>query len=241
MIGFYINGKTVHYFPQGLENIFNNLRGILILQCNLKHITQSDFREYTNLVFLSLNGNEIEVLEEGLFDFNTNLKLINLGFNKISKVHPNVFDHLNQLIYLILLSNTCINNAAKNNASEVQKIIQQVKIQCPTPLASTTTVPPQSTTSEKAALIQSPDVAEHLKNYSKTRSHLLDLSDENEALKTLKQEIKSISGKIEQCSVDDVKLKIDQLRKELTDKMDEKIGNLGSKLDKILSFLDISN
>lgn len=194
--------ETVHYFPQGLEKIFKNLRAIWIEYSHLKHIHQSDLRELKNIVFLNLQSNDIEVLEQGLFDFNTKLKYINLHNNKISKIHPNVFDNLSQLITLFLTSNNCINKFASGSTDHIQEFVKEIKKECPNPPASSSSL-----------------VTECLEKYSKMQSQLLTLN----------------------ADVEDTKSKVNQLKADLTNKMDEKIGILELKLEKILKFLNISD
>lgn len=146
---FYINSKTVNYFPKGIEKTFKNLQGIELTNSSLQEITQSDVSVFPELVVLYLGFNCLQVLEQGLFDFNPKLKIINLFRNKISQIYPNVFDNLKQLFTLHLDENTCINTYAYRNATEVQSVIQQVKLSCPyipsrmTPLTSTMTQAPE--------------------------------------------------------------------------------------------------
>ena len=73
VLGFYAVSKTIQYFPQGLEKFFKNLKVIFIGSCQLKEIHQADLKPFANLVIFYLNGNPIEVIEEGFFDFNPNL------------------------------------------------------------------------------------------------------------------------------------------------------------------------
>jgi hypothetical protein len=109
------------------------------------------------LVVLDLSGNHIEVLEEGLFDFNQKLKFVRLHFNKINKIHPEIFDHLTELTSLYLAANKCINRDVANTAL-VKSLIHDVKIKCPSPGSTTTTTSttfsPISVTTTTEASIQ---------------------------------------------------------------------------------------
>lgn len=130
VLGFFIIDKTANYFPQGVEKLFKNLRGIAIFNSHLKHVSQSDLRVHKNLILLDLAHNDIEVLEQGVFDYNSNLEHINLAFNKIKHIHLDVFKYLRELFYLKLSFNPCIDGKAEYNSAEVQKLIEQVKNQC---------------------------------------------------------------------------------------------------------------
>jgi hypothetical protein len=76
--GFDIRSKTVHFFPKDIEKFFQNLKMICIFICKLKEIHQSDLKPFANLMYLYLYHNEIEVIEEGLLDFNPNLEVIRI-------------------------------------------------------------------------------------------------------------------------------------------------------------------
>lgn len=123
----YIKYKNVKHFPKNLEKIFKNLRIISITNSNLMTIYQSDLKPFPELVRLILSNNNIEALEEGLFDFNTQLEMIYISSNQISKIHPNVFDHLTKLEFLELSENVCINMRA--GFKTIQNIINFVKNQ----------------------------------------------------------------------------------------------------------------
>lgn len=127
--GFYIEYKTIHYFPKGINEIFKNLNGISIRNSHLKKIAQEDLSKFPNLVRLNLYNNNIEVVEEDLFKFNLKLKYISLSHNKIGKIHPKVFDHLNQLTILDLGYNECI-NIDTSDVENIQILIQEVKSKC---------------------------------------------------------------------------------------------------------------
>jgi hypothetical protein len=75
----------------------------------------------------------LDVLEEGLFDFNLNLELVNLKNNKISFIDSNIFDNLVKLRILSLDSNVCIDMKTEIGLVDVQNVIKAVKEQCNDP------------------------------------------------------------------------------------------------------------
>jgi len=77
-----------------------------------------------------LSSNDVEILEENLFEFNPLLREISFMYNKISHIDPNVFDKLTILKSLFLQYNTCIDMNASSNQTEVQNVIKTVKTQC---------------------------------------------------------------------------------------------------------------
>jgi hypothetical protein len=57
------------------------------------------------------------------------LWFINLRDNKIKRVHPNVFDHLNELRILDINNNVCV-AGNENNQTAVPELITKIKEQC---------------------------------------------------------------------------------------------------------------
>lgn len=128
--GFYVESVTVRYFPRGLETFFKNIKAIQILATSLKEIYQADLKPFPQLVELNLYSNSLEVLEEGLFDYNPDLELINFDYNSIAHIEPKIFDHLNKLSTLILSSNSCVDKKAENSTSEVENLVQNLESKC---------------------------------------------------------------------------------------------------------------
>jgi hypothetical protein len=128
--GFYSLFNTINFMPRGLNDVFPNLIGIAIDNAGIKEIHQSDMKQFPRLKDLCLFGNAITVVGQDLFKFNTELEYISLDDNKITQIHPTVFDHLNKLSYLWLLSNVCINDNA-HDRSAVKNMIISVKQKCP--------------------------------------------------------------------------------------------------------------
>lgn len=127
----YITNKTINYFPRGLENFFKNLEVIDFVNTKLKEVCKSDLKPFPKLIEIYLYQNEIEELEECLFDFNLDLKFIFMKDNKISRIHPNIFDHLTMLTSLYLSGNICIDiDSGLDNRIDTQQVIKKVQLQC---------------------------------------------------------------------------------------------------------------
>ncbi|XP_070504474.1 leucine-rich repeat-containing protein 70-like [Chironomus tepperi] len=121
--------KKIEYFPRGLEKFFPNLKGIFIKNGRLKEIQQSDFRGYSELLYIELNGNDIEVLEDGVFDFIPQIKIIWLSENKIIHVGENVFNNLNNLV-ILYFKNTCTSINIQDFQSESIRTLKNLKEKC---------------------------------------------------------------------------------------------------------------
>lgn len=128
--GFVIQKLVVQFFPTQLDKFFKNLELIHISHCNLKEVHQTHVKPFPKLRAIVLHDNDIEVIENGLFDYNLNLEIVWLNKNKLIHIGMNVFDDLNKLTYLNLEDCNCISMHAKNNTIEVKQIIKISKEKC---------------------------------------------------------------------------------------------------------------
>jgi hypothetical protein len=129
VLGFhaYSYSKIINYFPSGLDLIFKNIKLISTEKVKLKEIHQSDLKPFQQLEFLCLAQNDITTLEKDLFKFNPNLILVMLYSCRISHIDPNVFDNLHKLTYLLLESNACIHEEARDDSREVAAIVKRIQ------------------------------------------------------------------------------------------------------------------
>ncbi|XP_070495119.1 uncharacterized protein [Chironomus tepperi] len=129
-IYFNASNKSVNYFPRGLEKFFTNMRGIAIWYDSLKEIHQSDLKPYSKLEYLNIYDTKIEIIEDGIFNYNPNLEVIVLGKSNIFHVGLTVFDHLTKLTSLYMLDTKCINLNSQKDRTGVLNIINTVKSKC---------------------------------------------------------------------------------------------------------------
>ncbi|CAG9811187.1 unnamed protein product [Chironomus riparius] len=131
VLGFFAKNKTINYFPNGLEKIYDNIKAIVIEKCHLKEIHQSDVMVFPKLVAIGLRYNDIEVVEQNLFQYNRLLKLVLFHDNKVFHIDPAVFDHLTSLSYLGFSRNKCMSMYIDSGtAVQVQKVITEIKSKC---------------------------------------------------------------------------------------------------------------
>jgi hypothetical protein len=127
-IHFEISG-TWNFLPSGFGNYFKNLKGLSVSNAKLKAVSRSDLQQFTSLVILSLSGNELEVIEENLFEFNLNLEEIYFEGNKIKKVGYNVLSPLKKLSLADFSYNVCISRVAEN-VIEVELLNNELNQNC---------------------------------------------------------------------------------------------------------------
>jgi hypothetical protein len=124
--GFRSDDKTINFMPRGLNDVFPNLIGIAFNVAGMKEIHQSDLKQFPRLRFFSLWNNAITVVEQDLFKFNPELEYVHLNGNKITQIHPTVFDHLSKLVMLSLEPSMCV-DASAYGQSAVENVISTVK------------------------------------------------------------------------------------------------------------------
>ncbi|KAL7013363.1 hypothetical protein ACKWTF_015352 [Chironomus riparius] len=129
VVAFQISGGTAFYAPKNVEKYFKNLKAIAYQSCQLKEIHQDDLKAFPQLLDLYLTGNQLQVLEQGLFDFNPDLVYVNIGTNKIVQIHSNIFDNLKKLTQIYLSGNTCLSKDA-TDPSQIKELIQEVSSKC---------------------------------------------------------------------------------------------------------------
>ncbi|CAG9811682.1 unnamed protein product [Chironomus riparius] len=128
-IHFHIS-KQIQYFPRGLEKFYKNLKGIIIWHSQLKEIHQDDLKPYPDLNNLYLSGNGIEIIEDGLFDYNPDIKVIIFENTKLFHISPTAFNNLANLKTLFFNGNICTNLYSVQNRAVTLKVIKGVKNSC---------------------------------------------------------------------------------------------------------------
>jgi hypothetical protein len=131
VLGFYLYVGTVELFPRGIEKFFKNIKALTIGSCKTKEIYQSDLKPFPKLAYLYMPGSEIEVLEEGLFDFNPELQVLGVEGSKVIHIDPNVFDHLTKLDHFWFQQVPCAKEAyIYGPRSAAEAAIKNVKTRC---------------------------------------------------------------------------------------------------------------
>lgn len=136
VIAFHADHKIIHYFPRGLEITFPNIEIVYIYHSGLKQITQYDLKSLKNLVVLDLWGNDIQIIPEGLFENNPKLKHISFTDNRLTFIHPEVFNKLDGLVNLFLDTtkdfywNSCDNIRIESNRNAVLNAIRELNPKC---------------------------------------------------------------------------------------------------------------
>lgn len=130
IISFHAENMEIHYFPKGIDSNFPNLQNLVIKNSKLQEIRADDLKVFRNLQFLDLSYNEIEVLGPNLFNCGFTILQVILNDNKIQFIHPTAFKPKDGLVYLDIKNNSCISVFADNKA-KVNTLINLLKVSCP--------------------------------------------------------------------------------------------------------------
>lgn len=122
-------GKTVYYFPTGVNEIFKNILALAVTESKLREICHEDLQNFPHLRYLNLRSNELSVIESNLFKANVELETIVLSFNKIKQIDDGAFDNLPNLSNLYVEHNGCISKNA-TNSNEISATINEMKNRC---------------------------------------------------------------------------------------------------------------
>lgn len=107
-----ISSQTVHYLPAGNANLLPNLEAIQIYKSSLKSIARRDLEPFKSLTDLIVHLNDVETLDDDLFESNHELRNIYFIKNKLTYIGGNIFKPLVKLDRAFFKDNICINQSA---------------------------------------------------------------------------------------------------------------------------------
>ena len=126
---FWIQTQTTHYLPKGLGKFFPNLKVIAVRKSSLKSVTQDDLKSFTQLFRADFMDNNLEKLEDDLFEFNPMLQQVRFDGNKLYYIGGNLLSNLKNLKLSEFMNNPCINVKA-TTSSGIPALVQKIKLQC---------------------------------------------------------------------------------------------------------------
>jgi len=106
---FYAVSKVIRYIPKNLEQVFEDLIGFRLESTQLKMVTKEDLQPFPELLMFSSVNNHVEFLEEDLFMYNTKLEYVSFRYNKITYIHPNVFNAISRTLKQLYMDPQSIN------------------------------------------------------------------------------------------------------------------------------------
>lgn len=118
-----------HYFPKGLESFFGQLKGIMLTNTGLKTISRYDLKPFPDLLDLWIYTSKLKIIGPNLLTFNTKLKFLDFGNNRIYSVSPDLFDPLRNLNEVKFNQNICIHKDGKG-AAGIAAVKQEILERC---------------------------------------------------------------------------------------------------------------
>ena len=155
----------------------------------VKEIHQSDLKPFPKLVICGFMDNDIEIIENDLFDYNPNIELVSFWNNKILIIGSNVFDNLPKLNWLYLDSNRCINMRSEGVTSLTKYIIRHAKDKCKDPEISAN----YKTNDQDFEMVQAA-INELKENISSINEQIANLEENNIQLKAEVMKISNHHG-----------------------------------------------
>lgn len=121
--------KLVAYLPVGINNFAENLIALIVEDSKMVEITQSDMKQFPQLLLLQLTNNHIEVLGEDLFKYNPELIEIILKGNRLKEIADHIFENLKNLKGLNLEWNTCISSIGFHEVG-IMRVLDEIEEFC---------------------------------------------------------------------------------------------------------------
>lgn len=91
----WILDSSVKFIPSGIKNHLPKLSVLKIHRSGLLRLKKENLKEFgIELQHLDLWNNEISTIDADLFEYNTNLKYVNLKWNKFRFIAPQFFENL---------------------------------------------------------------------------------------------------------------------------------------------------
>ncbi|KAG5667121.1 hypothetical protein PVAND_015120 [Polypedilum vanderplanki] len=118
------------YLPIDITKRFRHIAGLTINHSQLKEIHKSDLEPFYKLRELYLIGNEIEIIEANLFEFNKRLELLWIDGNKIKRIQTGAFNGLEKLKYLNVREEKCMLKKVQYDHHAVLKLIEMIERKC---------------------------------------------------------------------------------------------------------------
>lgn len=128
----YSEHQNVIHFPANLHSKFPNLEALKFWSSKVKFVDTFDLRGLTKLRFLSLDDNEIEVLQTDLFLYNSQLEEVHLKNNKLKYIAIRILTPLTRLKVANFRNNVCVDDEAASLTS-LEAFKRKLDAQCSAP------------------------------------------------------------------------------------------------------------
>lgn len=104
-----IDEQKMKFLPENIHNFLPNLKGIVIDSSELVSFTKNDLKPFGQLIFLFIGNNNIEELENDLFENNKALQWVSFINNFTKRIGGDILNHTESLQFANFQRNSCIN------------------------------------------------------------------------------------------------------------------------------------
>jgi Leucine rich repeat len=193
-----IEHQALDFIPRDVNKYFKNIQGLFMLYTKVKFISKFDLQQFPELRFFYINNNLIEFLDDDLFAYTTNLRLVALDSNKITSVGANLFSGLKDLRTLWFLSNPCLSEYVYDNPTAALNLSKRVVQACPvTAVMVERTVNNLQSIIEPAIAKTNANVAKTNENAAKTNVNVQDLQTQMRRLQVRLAELETIISEMD--------------------------------------------
>jgi Leucine rich repeat len=127
-IAFY--NQSMSFIPQNIEKYFGNIKIFHVKYTTLKTVSKEDLKPFPQLELVAYDVNQLEEVEGDLFDYNPKLHYIDLSYNKITNVGPNILRDLKGLTTVYFSKNLCLDRASLTSL-DIEAVSREFTHQCP--------------------------------------------------------------------------------------------------------------
>lgn len=106
------------------------LQMLILSQNKLRQLQRETLYELPDLREILLNGNQFETLPAGVFDRNLQMKRIWLQKNQLKVIEPQIFAKLDNLVFINLEDNVCVNELFRKQYRETELIMTEALKNC---------------------------------------------------------------------------------------------------------------
>lgn len=124
-----IDDQKMKLLPSNLNISFPNLKGLIIDSSTLISITREDLKQFPNLKFVMIGNNNIELLNDNLFEDNEAIEWLAFINNFTKRIGSDILNPLKNLKFANFQRNTCVNFKA-NEASEIDRLKILIRQNC---------------------------------------------------------------------------------------------------------------
>lgn len=119
----------MEYMPKAIDQFFPNTEAITVFTAGLRVIREADLQPFLKLRILALENCRLTTLEFRLFLHNPKLNTISFRHNQLESIDDRVFDFIDNLEKLDLSKNVCIDKKG-NNRYKVRQVVKEIAEKC---------------------------------------------------------------------------------------------------------------